>query len=189
MIAYKIFSIIGIMTVAYFVSEAAQSSAKRLSEENRHPFLVKVLSVIYVFSSMLSLFVGLIIHLYLDSKENSYKYDAEKKIGDMCQEHASEIADLKAQNLHLQSQVKSLEKQLAEKSPEESSGEAVYTMESNDGMLVRVPESKLDSWQAAQDGHSNNSRLDELWPQIKERALQKLRDMAASSDRDDASSH
>ena len=32
-----------------------------------------------------------------------------------------------------------------------SAEEPVFLMESKDGMLVRVPESKLESWQAAQE--------------------------------------
>ena len=114
MLIYEIFGSIGVMTISYFISDITGNYAKQFNEEKSHRFWVKLLVIIHFFSAAFSLFVGLIMHFYLDHKEESYRRSAAEKIGDAQQEYISEIRDLKTHNLHLQSQVQSLEKRLSE---------------------------------------------------------------------------
>ena len=51
--------------------------------------------------------------------------------------------------------------------------EPVYLMEAANGMLVRVPESKLESWQAAQRS-AGMRPLTEAEKQLRDRILQDL---------------
>lgn len=52
--------------------------------------------------------------------------------------------------------------------------ETVYLMEARNGMLVRVPESKLEAWQKAQASGERDRPLNSAEQQLKERILQDL---------------
>ncbi|MBE6920206.1 MAG: hypothetical protein E7468_01410 [Ruminococcaceae bacterium] len=118
MLIYEIFGSIGVMTISYFISDITGNYAKQFDEEKSHRFWVKLLVIIHFISAALSLFVGLIMHFYLDHKEELYRRSAAEKLGDAQQEYISEICDLKTHNLHLQSRIRSLENQLEEKTYE-----------------------------------------------------------------------
>lgn len=70
-----------------------------------------------------------------------------------------------------------LQQEMKQAQPQETS----YMMEAKDGMLVRVPESRLEAWQKAQRSGEKDSRVEQHWPEIKARVLEKLQQIAAGT--------
>ena len=52
--------------------------------------------------------------------------------------------------------------------------ETTYLMETEDGMMVRVPESKLESWQKAQSGSKTSPELTKAEQRLRDRIMQDI---------------
>jgi cell division protein FtsB len=73
MILNRLIYAIGVMASAYILSRLAHSLAESLSESRRFPFIVKILTAIYYFSSLASLFFGLFMYYQQEHTENLQK--------------------------------------------------------------------------------------------------------------------
>ena len=137
---------IGLMTIAYIVSEASHSLVQKLANSKRWKFLVMPLVVIHWFSAIASLFVGLYMHF-------------QKKEADELKRRIEQLASLSTDEVN-------------ENGPHLSE-ETYYYMEAANGMTVRVPESKLEEWTAQQEAISNGTAAPKL-TEVKERLVDSI---------------
>ena len=135
MLWHQLVFFIGMMTVAYIISELSHALAKKLEHTNKLTFLVMPLIVVYYFSAIASLFVGLFMHFQKEDTEQLHKT----------------IEDLKKQ-LHNESVL----------SETTVSNEAIYYTEAANGMTVRVPENKIDEWLEQQEAIRNGTSSPQL---------------------------
>lgn len=103
MILHQLIYAVGIMTLAYMLSETSLALAKKLEKANNAKFIIKLLVVIHFFSSLCSLFVGLFMHY---SKEHTDQL--QKTIEDLTKSQH----DLKVKSEALSCENKQLHDQL-----------------------------------------------------------------------------
>ena len=161
----KILCVIGLMACLFAISVLSLKAAKSLAKDNNHPFSQMLLGVVYYITAFVSAPVGIFAMLYAKQEKEAYKAEAaeldfrareitNKQIKQMEEELASEARarEMKDRKIkQLEDELSFLKRRLLE-----SRFDSSY-MESANGMLVRVPEDKLDSWQAAQDRIRNST--------------------------------
>ena len=132
MILERLIAALGVMTLAYVLSELSMNLARKLDQSGKAKFLVQVLVFIHFFASIASLFVGLFMY-YRNERAAAPAQKNVPRSGS-----GEDATDAKPKQ------------------------ETIYYMEAANGMVVPVPESKLEAWQAEQDRIKNDPAAAEL---------------------------
>lgn len=138
MILERLIAALGAMTLAYILSELSMNLARKFDRSGKAKFLVQVLVFIHFVASIASLFVGLFMH-YRNERAAAPAQKNVPRSGS-----GEDDTDAKPKQ------------------------ETIYYMEAVNGMTVRVPESKLEAWQAEQDRLKNDPAAAELTEKEKE---------------------
>lgn len=157
------FGVIGMMTLCWILQDALSVFTKKLDNMNGQPSMILLypLSFIMYLLMTCSAPIGLFMMWHDNRRERIYRitfYEEQEPLKKSTENYIRrleiECKRLERRNDELYAQLSNKRNQNCKEehhgSTVDSSSEEVYYMEARNGMTVRVPASKLDAWQAAQ---------------------------------------